>query len=708
VCTSGDGGSYEPSERFTIVFKGISPLKRAAALACVCCAAALPAWSGPLSAYLPLNLEPEMERQIERVLILADEPILKRPFPVELVKAALPAAGKVDPALAAKVQRYLERYEHDYGLTHASATGAATKGGKKTSSVGAPGSSDIVPNEYGLPMSSHYDVSAQAYVQPSDYLLAAAGIVDYQGRRTPVGSILSAGFNWAQLDVGYRDHWFSPMTDSTMVMSTEAPTLLSATLSNWEPLTRLGLQYEFFLAKTDQTGSNSGGLPGNNISYNGVESRGNPKVFGTQLSIEPFPGWSFGVNRLLQYGGGSGLPSSAHFLLRDFVKTSGTSQTQGKQEASYDTRFIFPGKTPFAVYFQYAGTETTDGGSYLLGNSALSAGIDFPRIWRHFDATLEFSEWQNIWYTSYIFLDGTTNQGLVLGNWGADQRNFNDGVGARSAMMRIGWEPPFGGYLEERVRSLVNQTYYASGVTRVFSPGNPGPFPYHHYYNFEITYSHPWQAATLGGDVMYGRDVDGSTFLRLAAFVRYGGDRRTRDTGYIDEDDYAGAPAQPGSEIFVDLGVSESKVRLNLQPTLPQTQTTPGASPHLGVGARRAVSASNDLGVRLETDQVASHNLTGVRLLDWRYRFGNAVAAGAFIGVDRYNLQTPAYSMYGGVGLEWRDFFPRWLPKVDLDLDYRYAQNIARDHVLASDPPGPRPDSFYKIQGAVLYLSRHF
>ncbi len=33
-----------------------------------------------VSAYLPLNLEPEMERQIERVLILADEPILKRPF----------------------------------------------------------------------------------------------------------------------------------------------------------------------------------------------------------------------------------------------------------------------------------------------------------------------------------------------------------------------------------------------------------------------------------------------------------------------------------------------------------------------------------------------------------------------------------------------------------------------------------------------------
>jgi len=48
-------------------------------------AASAPALAEGVSAYLPLNLEPEIERQIERVLILADEPILKRPFAVALV-----------------------------------------------------------------------------------------------------------------------------------------------------------------------------------------------------------------------------------------------------------------------------------------------------------------------------------------------------------------------------------------------------------------------------------------------------------------------------------------------------------------------------------------------------------------------------------------------------------------------------------------------
>src|SRR5215469_2242293 len=103
-------------------------LKRSIAPLCATCALATAAHADPLSAYLPLNLEPEMERQVERVLILADEPILKRPFPVELVKAALPDACRKDAALCSRVRRYLDRYERGYGVSYASATLAATHG----------------------------------------------------------------------------------------------------------------------------------------------------------------------------------------------------------------------------------------------------------------------------------------------------------------------------------------------------------------------------------------------------------------------------------------------------------------------------------------------------------------------------------------------------------------------------------------------------
>ncbi len=239
-------------------------------------------------------------------------------------------------------------------------------------------------------------------MQPNDYVLVSGGGVAYEGRTVPTGSMLSLGFNWAQLDIGYRDHWFSPATDSSMLISTEAPTTPSVTLSNYEPLTRLGFQYELFADPN---------CPSSRQSFTRASSAAAARACSARnFRSSPFSGWSLGVNRLLEYGGGGGLPDgAANFLLRDFFKPSGLAQTQGNQQASYVSRFIFPGKTPFAVYFQYAGEDNSDGGSYLLGNAALTAGIDFPRLGRYFDVTYEISEWQNIWYVHNIFLDGMTN-----------------------------------------------------------------------------------------------------------------------------------------------------------------------------------------------------------------------------------------------------------------------------------------------------------
>jgi Capsule assembly protein Wzi len=652
----------------------------------LCCALAASAQIAPaegVSAYLPLNLEPEMERQIERVLILADEPILKRPFAVGLVLDALPQACLVDKPLCARVKRYLERYSRDYAVTHASATGAL----KHDKDAG------VVPNAHGMPVDSSWELSAQGFVQPNDYVLLSGGAVAYQGRTTPTGSMLSLGTHWAQLDIGYRDHWFSPATDSSMLISTEAPTMPSVTLSNYEPLTRLGFQYEFFAARMSRS---------DRIEYQGQEGSGYPRLFGAQLSIEPFSGWSLGVNRLLQYGGADGLPDGVSFLLRDFFKPSGLSQSQGNQQASYVSRFIFPGKTRFAVYFQYAGEDNSNGGSYLLGNAALTAGIDIPRLGRYFDATFEVSEWQNIWYVHNIFLDGMSNDGLVLGNWGADQRNFGDGVGARSEMLRVGWEPRFGGYLQGRIRTLANQGYYG-GDLRDYSAAI-APFRYHRYLDLTLTYSRPWKDLTIGGEVFGGRDIYGKSFSRLSGFVRYGGDDRTRDDGSLDDDSDTGAPEEHAAERFVDAGFNVNRVRTDLEPGIPITTSKWAFDPHVGLGARRAVSANNDLGVRLELDEVDGHSLIGVRPVDYRYRFTDYLAVGVFAGVARYNLATPAYSEYFGLGALWRNVLPKW----DLGFDFRHAQNIARDHVLPSDPQGVRPESFYKIDTALLYLSRRF
>lgn len=44
-----------------------------------------------VSPYLPLQMSPEIERQIDQVLLYAGRPIVRRPIPAALVLDAMPA-----------------------------------------------------------------------------------------------------------------------------------------------------------------------------------------------------------------------------------------------------------------------------------------------------------------------------------------------------------------------------------------------------------------------------------------------------------------------------------------------------------------------------------------------------------------------------------------------------------------------------------------
>src|SRR5690606_29094152 len=82
---------------------------------------------GP-SPYLPLDLAPAIERQIERVLILAGKPVMRRPIAAAVVLDALPLACERDRRLCDEVREYLDRYMGRYGVSHARAAGAVTSG----------------------------------------------------------------------------------------------------------------------------------------------------------------------------------------------------------------------------------------------------------------------------------------------------------------------------------------------------------------------------------------------------------------------------------------------------------------------------------------------------------------------------------------------------------------------------------------------------
>ena len=444
-----------------------------------------------VSPYLPLQQSPEIERQIERLLILADVPVQTRPIAAATVFDALPKACERDAALCAEVKRYLASYMRSAGIAYASLSAAATTG-----------AATALPNRHGMNADSSYELGLGVFWQPGDYMLVSAGIVANDTENAPTGSMLSFGAEYAQIDFGYRDHWLSPLTDSAMLLGTEASTMPSVTISNYTPLTRWGLRYEGFIAEMSDS---------SRIAIEGGFTSGSPRLGGLHLSIEPLPGWSIGVNRIMQFGGGSRNEGFGDFLDAFFnpsgADNTGTVGDFGNQLASLTSRFVMQTPVPFAVYFEYGGEDTSTLNNLRLGNSALSLGVDLPLLGDKFSLTVEASEWQNGWYEHHIYNDGLRNESHVVGHWGGDWRTVGDGVGARSWMTRFGWRPKLGGYFEATYRSLENQLY--SGQ------------PYETARDIEARYSHRWQDFYVGAELTRGQDVFGESYTRLGGFIRF-------------------------------------------------------------------------------------------------------------------------------------------------------------------------------------------
>jgi hypothetical protein len=653
----------------------------AAALSIACLSAGAAA-SG-VSPYLPINMSPEMERQIERVLILADRPIISRPIAAARVLDALPDACEVDQQLCRRVGKYLERYSRGLAFTDASAQAASSSGAEVA-----------LPNQRGMTTESSWQVSGNAFWQPSAYALVSLGGTAYEGDAVASGSMLSLGFEYAQLDVGYRDHWMSPFSQSAMLMSTHARTLPSITLSSYSRITPLGLRYEVFVAEMEHS---------DRIRFNNRFTSGEPRIAGLQLSMEPAAGWSLAAHRILEFGGGErGGESFSDFWNaltnpRGYDNAIDITQDEefGNQAAALSAQLIVPGRTPFTAYVQYAGEDRSYEGNVRLGNSALSLGVTFPRLWRRFDLTYEVSEWQNSWYVHGIYRDGLTVDGHVLGHWGADARNFGNGVGAQTHLLRVGWEPPFGGLLQARARTVDNQHY--STTSGPFQPPGGPRTEYDRAYDLTVSYSFPLHGFLVGAEVMAGEDQTGEGFSRLAGFMRFG-------------DEYAGGsgvgdfePAdRDAGELFVAAGYSSYDVTITLDEGEPRT-TSSGSGAHIALGARRAISDRTDVGMRLDLDRIDDEYMLGVRAIDYRYRVWGPLSVSAFLGAARYDLATPAYGYYLGAGVLWRDV----LPKFDLGIEARYADKVARDKLKPSDPTWvQRNDIFYDVKSAVLQLSR--
>ncbi len=454
------------------------------------------------SLYLPLQLSPEIEARIERLFVIANMPIIKRPIPVKRVHKALARVEETHPALASDVRRYLDRYSLQSAVTHLSVSTHYSDG---------DGTGYVDSNSRGMTHATDYTATGAAYWVLSDQVaLNLGGVVSNNaiGEKDefPEGSFLSVGWDYLQADIGYRSHWWGPFQESDMLLSTQASAMPSLTLSNAEPLPFLDLSYEIFIAQMSESDLiASEAQPETRLT-------GNPRLFGVHLSIEPVEGFAIGFNRVLQHGGADRDQSinglyEAFFNVKENENSGLAGNDFGNQQSSITARYTFTGDFPASVYMTYAGEDTSASSDIHLGNSALMLGVHLPKLTENLDLTWESAEWQNGWYINGNYGDGMSNYGALLGHWGAQQQNNDDAVGAKAQSLKLIWDMRPGNSLTFKYQQVENEEIDSD----IYTTGKA----------FSVEYAQGVGNLIAGLKFTTGNTVHDESFSQVSGFIRW-------------------------------------------------------------------------------------------------------------------------------------------------------------------------------------------
>ncbi len=457
------------------------------------------------SLYLPLQLSPEIEGRVERLFIVANMPIIKRPIPIKRVQEAIGKASKKDPRLAMSVKNYIDRYSKTAGFGHFNLSASYSEGAEL-----------IQPNRRGATTRSSYEVSSSAYWVVSDLIAINLGGFASEGpdgRKDTFaeGSFISIGWDYFQTDIGFRPHWWGPFQESDMLLSSNAAALPSITFSNVKPLPFLNMSYEIFLGEMSESDEILSASRNERLT-------GNPLLFGTHISFNPVEGMAIGFNRILQFGGADRdkNPSSvfdAYFNASENDNIGIAGNDFGNQVSSITARYTFSGEFPVSVYMQYAGEDSSLPSEAHQGNSALMFGLHLPKLTNSLDLTLETAEWQNGWYTNTNYNSGQTNHlsltnhQSVIGHWGGNYKSTDKDLGATAYTAKLIWDISDGQSLTLKYNELKNTTIQASEfeASRIAS----------------AEYARATGKFISGIKLSSGNDIRGESFNQVSVFLRW-------------------------------------------------------------------------------------------------------------------------------------------------------------------------------------------
>lgn len=450
-------------------------------------------WTKGLSPYLPLNISPEIEVQIEKVMALTPGAPLSKPYKaVDVLQRNKLLAARF-PGLYRAVDAYLARYKDTISSTHLSVTGSISSE-----------QNTALPNKRGIKREASYQVSNGLVVYISPYAYVAAGVVlaDDEGV-THFNTHIAFGYEYVQIEAGYREHWFSPMQDSALLVSTNAKPSPSVTISNATPISDWAFRYELFYAKLEKV---------TGINQQGQIFSGKPGLAGLHMSISPIDTWSVGISRTVQFAGAIDNISLTEALFDLAIPANEdespllSPQTQARdQKTAISTKLNLPFSFPVSVYGEVAFEDSPQ--SADAQDKAIAFGVYLPMVTDTLALRYEYSSWNELFYQSPFYTQGYTNEQQSMGHWANDLFPLAEQSVKTSHAVNLNWQFAADQVIDVTIRTADND---------ITSPQMPNS-----YTELDVRYSFATRYGFWGVDLNVGEDRFGTQFKRLSAFYRW-------------------------------------------------------------------------------------------------------------------------------------------------------------------------------------------
>jgi len=388
-----------------------------------------------VSPYLPLQVDPLIELELNRLASLAKLPVLTKPYHTATVNRYLEKIVDSHPTLYMRITTYLKRYKKKAAITHA----VGQLNYANTENI-------ALPNQRGQMANATYQASFNGFWQVNQYLIINGGGRYYEGGNyLKTNTFVSFGLDVLQVDIGYREHWLSPFQEAAVLLSTQAKPPLSVTISNPTLITDYNIKYEMSVSILDEH---------DGIQFDRDEPAvsGKPALLTMHVSIQPFDWWTIGFNRTLMFGGDEKVTLSDIWnaiidpVNNDNCGGDGTdlqdcSEEFGNQQASITNKFDLNWfNMPVSFYYEYAGEDTDNYSNYRLGNIAHSFGLFLPYLNENVSLNMELTTFQSHWYTHHIYDEGYSNDGVKMGHWWGTRKDPKDNVGGEAGSIRLDWQ----------------------------------------------------------------------------------------------------------------------------------------------------------------------------------------------------------------------------------------------------------------------------